>query len=81
MQPTDRSQLRRLPVRGSHDAETIRQILDAGFLAHVGFTVDGQPFVIPTFFMEAVETAFTCTAPRRAECCAHWGLALRPASP
>jgi len=50
MQVSDRSQVRRLPKRGSHEAELIREILDAGFLAHVGFCVDGQPFVIPTLF-------------------------------
>ncbi|HZU28013.1 MAG TPA: pyridoxamine 5'-phosphate oxidase family protein [Bryobacteraceae bacterium] len=48
MKLTGRTQLKRLPNRGSHDAETIHAILDAGFLAHVGFQVDGQPFVIPT---------------------------------
>ena len=45
-----RSQLRRLPDRGFHDPETIHAILDAGFLAHVGFQLDGQPFVIPTLY-------------------------------
>jgi nitroimidazol reductase NimA-like FMN-containing flavoprotein (pyridoxamine 5'-phosphate oxidase superfamily) len=50
MNLTKRSELRRVPVRGSHDWETIRQILDAGFLAHVGFCVEGQPFVIPTMY-------------------------------
>src|SRR5690348_11021258 len=50
MNPTKRSELRRIPARGSHDWETISQILDAGFLAHVGFCVDGQPFVIPTLY-------------------------------
>lgn len=45
-----RSELRRLPTRGSHDKETINRILDAGFLAHVGFCVEGQPFVIPTLY-------------------------------
>lgn len=50
MNPTKRSELRRVPARGSHDWETINQILDAGFLAHVGFCVDGQPFVIPTLY-------------------------------
>ncbi|HET8826244.1 MAG TPA: pyridoxamine 5'-phosphate oxidase family protein [Terriglobales bacterium] len=47
---TERTQLRRLPKRGFHDPETIRAILDASFLAHVGFNVEGQPFVIPTLF-------------------------------
>ena len=44
------SELRGLPANGSHDWDTIRQILDAGFLARVGFCVEGQPFVIPTFY-------------------------------
>jgi len=47
---TARTQLRRLPTRGSHDSSVIHKILDAGFLAHVGFNVEGQPFVIPTLF-------------------------------
>lgn len=50
MKPTARSQLRRLPERGSHDPETIHAILDAAFVAHVGFCVDGKPFVIPTLY-------------------------------
>lgn len=47
---TKRTELRRLPKRGSHDTETIYSVLDAGFLAHVGFQVNGQPFVIPTLY-------------------------------
>ncbi|MGD1021901.1 MAG: pyridoxamine 5'-phosphate oxidase family protein [Candidatus Sulfotelmatobacter sp.] len=50
MNLTKRTELRRLADRGSHDRETIDRILDAGFLAHVGFCVEGQPFVIPTLY-------------------------------
>lgn len=50
MNQTSRTKLGRLPNRGSHDLATIYQILDAGFLAHVGFSVNGQPFVIPTLY-------------------------------
>jgi len=50
MKPTKRTELRRIPGRGSHDWETICQILDAGFLASIGFCLDGQPFVIPTLY-------------------------------
>lgn len=50
MNRTDRSELRRLPKRGSHDPAAIHAILDAAFLAHVGFQSDGQPFVIPTLY-------------------------------
>lgn len=50
MNPGTRTELRRLPQRGSREWQTISQILDAGFLAHVGFCVDTQPFVIPTLY-------------------------------
>jgi nitroimidazol reductase NimA-like FMN-containing flavoprotein (pyridoxamine 5'-phosphate oxidase superfamily) len=50
MNLTKRTELRRIPDRGSRDWEAIHKILDAGFLSHVGFCVDGQPFVIPTLY-------------------------------
>ncbi len=50
MKLSKRTELRRIPARGSHDWETINEILDAGFLASVGFCVDRQPFVIPTLY-------------------------------
>ena len=45
---TPRTTLKRLPQRASYDREVINRILDEGFICHVGFAVDGQPFVIPT---------------------------------
>jgi nitroimidazol reductase NimA-like FMN-containing flavoprotein (pyridoxamine 5'-phosphate oxidase superfamily) len=53
---TDRATVRRLPQRGAYDSKTIHAILDAGFLAHVGFCIDGQPFVIPTLYGRAKDT-------------------------
>jgi uncharacterized protein len=50
MKLTNRTQLRRLPNRGSHESAVINEILDAAFLAHVGFQTNGQPFVIPTLY-------------------------------
>ena len=50
MNATKRSEIRRIPNRGSHEPEIVNGILDAAFLAHIGFQVDGQPFVIPTLF-------------------------------
>jgi len=50
MNPSERTQVRRLPARGAYDTATIHAILDAAFLAHIGFSVDGQPFVIPTLY-------------------------------
>lgn len=58
MKISERTQLRRLPNRGSHDLEAVCQILDASFLAHVGFNVDGQPFVIPTLYGREGEALF-----------------------
>lgn len=45
---TARTTLKRLPQRGDYDRKLINRILDEGFICHVGFTVDSQPFVIPT---------------------------------
>ena len=47
---TERTRLRRLPKRGSFDRETVYSILDEAFICHIGFTVEGQPYVIPTAF-------------------------------
>ena len=46
--PTNRTKLKRLPKRGNFNRETINKILDEAFVCHVGFAVDGKPFVIPT---------------------------------
>lgn len=48
--PTERTRVVREPHRGAYDRETIYKILDEGFVCHVGFAVEGQPFVIPTMF-------------------------------
>lgn len=45
---TERTRVKRLPARGSYDRKTIYSILDEGFICHVGFVADGQPYVIPT---------------------------------
>jgi len=45
---TERTTLKRLPKRGAYDRRLVYGILDEGFICHVGFTVEGQTFVIPT---------------------------------
>jgi nitroimidazol reductase NimA-like FMN-containing flavoprotein (pyridoxamine 5'-phosphate oxidase superfamily) len=47
---TDRVTVRRRPQRAAYDESTIFAILDATFLCHVGFVLNGQPLVIPTSF-------------------------------
>jgi len=49
--PSDRTRVRRLPQRADYEPETIAAILDQGLVAHVGFVVDGRPFVIPTTYV------------------------------
>jgi nitroimidazol reductase NimA-like FMN-containing flavoprotein (pyridoxamine 5'-phosphate oxidase superfamily) len=45
---SSRSAVRRHPERGKYDREAIHAIFDEAIFCHVGFAVDGQPFVIPT---------------------------------
>jgi hypothetical protein len=45
---TKRTKVKRLPKRGHYDRPTIDAILDEAILCHIGFEVDGQPYVIPS---------------------------------
>lgn len=42
-----RHRIQRHKERGHYDRETIHAILDQAKICHVGFTLDGQPFVMP----------------------------------
>jgi nitroimidazol reductase NimA-like FMN-containing flavoprotein (pyridoxamine 5'-phosphate oxidase superfamily) len=46
--PSARTRLVREADRAVYDRAAAYEILDEGFICHVGFVVDGQPFVIPT---------------------------------
>lgn len=48
MRAPDRIRVKREPERGRYDRETIDAILDEALVSHLGFAVDGRPFVIPT---------------------------------
>lgn len=48
--PTERTITRRKPERASYDPTVVEAILDEGLFCHVGFTVNGQPYVIPTIY-------------------------------
>ncbi len=47
---TERTRLRRRPERGVFDRDEVNKILDEAFICHVGFMVEGRPFVIPTAY-------------------------------
>ena len=56
--PTERTRVVREPHRGSYDRETIYKILDEGFVCHVGFSMEGQPYVIPTLFARVGDAVY-----------------------
>lgn len=56
--PTARSRIKRYPKRGHYDAETVHAILDAGFICHVGYVIDGQPYVTPTSYWRSGNRLF-----------------------
>jgi len=47
LNPTPRTRVVREPQRAIYDRDTVNQILDEAFLCHLGFAIEGQPFVIP----------------------------------
>ncbi len=56
--PTTHTQVRRMPKRGHYDRATVHAILDAGAIAHVGYVIDGQPFVTPTAYWRRGERLY-----------------------
>ncbi|MEX0960158.1 MAG: pyridoxamine 5'-phosphate oxidase family protein [Burkholderiales bacterium] len=55
---SSRTTLDRYPVRGKYDFETVARILDEGFYCHLGFVVNGQPYVIPTGYGREARTLY-----------------------
>jgi len=56
--PTERTQVKRLPKRAVYDQAQVHAILDEGIICHVGFVVDGQPYVIPTGYARCGEQLY-----------------------
>ncbi len=56
--PTERTRIRRLHERGHYDRKTVYEILDAGLLCHVGYVIDGQPYVTPTAYWREGGTVY-----------------------
>lgn len=46
-----RTRVRRHPERGRYDRETVESILDAGFVGHLAFVLDGQPYALPMLYV------------------------------
>lgn len=47
----DKTRIRRLPERGISERSVIDEILDDGFVCHVGYVTDGRPVVLPTLYV------------------------------
>jgi hypothetical protein len=58
LRPADRIRVRREPERGRYDRETIDAILDEALVCHLGFAIDGQPYVIPTLHARVGDTLY-----------------------
>ena len=48
--PTKRTRVKRLHERAVYERERVYRILDAGFVCHVGYVIDGQPYVTSTAY-------------------------------
>lgn len=48
--PTARTRIKRLAKRARYDRATVYAILDAGFVCHLGYVIDRQPYVTPTAY-------------------------------
>src|SRR5690242_2130958 len=51
--PSERTTVKRMPHRAVYDRATIDAILDEGLICHFGFTLDSQPYVLPTIYARA----------------------------
>ena len=60
---TERTQVKRLPKRGVYDKAQVHAILDEGLICHVGFTVDGQTYVIPTGYVRVGDRIYIHGSP------------------
>jgi uncharacterized protein len=56
--PSPRSRVRRHPERAHYDRETVFAVLDAALLCHIGYVIDGRPYVTPTLFWREGERLY-----------------------
>jgi nitroimidazol reductase NimA-like FMN-containing flavoprotein (pyridoxamine 5'-phosphate oxidase superfamily) len=61
--PTERTQVKRRSQRGVYDKAQVHAILDEGFICHVGFVMEGQPYVIPTAYARLDEQIYIHGSP------------------
>jgi uncharacterized protein len=62
-EPSPRVKVRRHPERGIYERPAVDAILDEALICHVGFAVDGRPFVIPTIHARVGDTLYVHGSP------------------
>ncbi len=55
---TEKTRIKRAHKRARYDRETVHAVLDAGFVCHVAYVIDGQPFVTPTAYWREGERVY-----------------------
>ncbi|NNM96351.1 MAG: pyridoxamine 5'-phosphate oxidase family protein [Candidatus Dormibacteraeota bacterium] len=60
---TPRTRVRRHPERASYDRAVVNRVLDEGLICHLGFVVDGVPWVVPTMYARAGEVLYVHGSP------------------
>jgi hypothetical protein len=60
---SDRTRVKRLPERGVYDRASLDAILDEAPICHLGFVVEGKPFVIPTIHARDGDTIYLHGSP------------------
>jgi uncharacterized protein len=58
IQQSPRTRLKRMPKRASYDREVVNHLLDTAMVCHVGFAIEGQPYVIPTLHVRIGERLY-----------------------
>jgi len=55
---SDLNTVKRLPKRGHYDRDVIYPIVDEALICHVGFAIEGMPFVMPTIHTRIGDTIY-----------------------
>lgn len=56
--PSSRSRVRRHSERAHYDHDTVFAILDSALMCHIGYVIDGRPYVTPTLFWREGERLY-----------------------
>lgn len=62
-EPTSKTKVKRAPARGVYEREVVHAILDEALICHIGFSVDDQPYVIPTIHARVDDTLYVHGSP------------------